>query len=301
MGVLFSPEILLLIAGHLAPSAMAAFASSAKALTRAADGTRFMEINITTFAGLEILYGALHTPWRDLGKHIAELTIHLEEDGDIRNFKAPRMHEEPQPLYHNIPLAAQLCGTLNKARRLKHLHLSAYQLSAEEYTGVVRSISSRILTHLTIHHHSPLPAIPLGLLLLAESNLTSLSLPNQYQPFPPGKSEATLVAPQSIPQKSLAHLTRLRSICAPASLILDLPAECPLEYVHVSGADIPRHHHRPLFESLGGSPRRVTRLNLPLHEENLSLGVMQEITLNLRHLVVLHVRGVASQAYYTVR
>ncbi|KAG8967541.1 hypothetical protein FRC03_009794 [Tulasnella sp. 419] len=66
-----------------------------------------------------------------------------------------------------------------------------------------------------------------------------------------------------------------------------------------SDIDIPATLHRQFFERLACSPRRITRLWLQLSPENVRLGVLQEITKNLKDLELLCIRGVVTRAYFT--
>lgn len=104
---------------------------------------------------------------------------------------------------------------------------------------------------------------------------------------------------------TVAYLPNLRTTFAPASFVLSLPSSCPLQSVSVSDKDLPKILRRRLFEKLG-EHEGVSRLSVSLLPESNSntssavLGVLHEITRNLRNLHVLEVKAIFKDAYFKV-
>lgn len=198
----------------------------------------------------------------------------------------------------------------------------------------------RTLRHISLSTSSPLSTDVLDNFLRSQPHLTDLELPNQFQAYPPEpivvsppppqkafkvvtgdgrRKRLRLTIPRSAPAShcssvpSLAKcqgtatgsaLNCLQSVHAPVSFILSLPSTSPLQSVVTTDADISRSVQRRFFEKLGehgsASGTKLTHLEVTLLERSMSLGVMQEITRNLRDLETLVVRSLVKDAYFTV-
>ncbi|KAG8904067.1 hypothetical protein FRB99_002338 [Tulasnella sp. 403] len=102
---------------------------------------------------------------------------------------------------------------------------------------------------------------------------------------------------------SAPHLSRLENIRAPVSFLLGLPPQCPLQAITISDRDVPRRVQRRLFEKLAQhgavSGAKLLHLDVRMEEHSMGLGLMQEITRNLRDIETLIIRGVVRDAYFT--
>ncbi|KAJ1311378.1 hypothetical protein OPQ81_009871 [Rhizoctonia solani] len=118
------------------------------------------------------------------------------------------------------------------------------------------------------------PTATLTEFLMTHPNIVSLSLPNQ--------SPETMV---ELGGECVPHLT---SITAPPALVACLVPERPVAHVVIS-RPVPREFMADVVESLAASSGPL--LSLCLETEQVSLGVMQEITVRLRDLRSLWVKG----------
>ncbi|KAG8922943.1 hypothetical protein FRC01_013416 [Tulasnella sp. 417] len=197
----------------------------------------------------------------------------------------------------------------------------------------------RTLRHVSLITSSPLSTNVLDKFLRSQPRLTDLELPNQFQAYPPEPIVVSLPPPQkafkvvtgdgrrkrlrlTIPRSAPASpcssvpslascqgtttasaLNCLQSVSAPVSFILSLPSTSPLQSVVTTDADISRSVQRRFFEKLGehgsASGTKLVNLEVTLQERSMSLGVMQEITRNLRELETLVVRSLVKDAYFT--
>ena len=134
------------------------------------------------------------------------------------------------------------------------------------------------LRELTLTSHVPMAA--LTEFLMTHPNLVSLSLPYQ--------STESVV---ELPAECVPHLA---SITAPPALVACLVPNRPVTYVVVSRA-VPRECMSDVVESLVASLGPVTSLGM--ETEEVTLGVMQELTFRLRELRSLWVKGRFSFKY----
>lgn len=220
-----------------------------------------------------------------------------------------------------------------------HIEVDSSSVSVDQVFPTLTS-SCRSLRHVTFYTSSPLSVDALDKFLRSQPHLTHLELPNQHQAYPPEpiviappppqkafkvvtgdgrRKRLRLAIPRPTPIShcsavpSLAKcqgtpttsgLNCLQSIRAPVSFILSLPSTSPLQSVVTTDADIPRSVQRRFFEKLGehgtASGTKLLNLEVTLQERSMSLGVMQEITRNLRELETLVVRTLVKDAYFTV-
>ncbi|GAB1518981.1 F-box-like domain-containing protein [Rhizoctonia solani] len=132
--------------------------------------------------------------------------------------------------------------------------------------------SSPTLRELALTTHVPTAA--LTEFLISHPNLVSLSLPNQ--------------SPESMVELGAECVPRLTSITAPPALVACLVPERPVVHAVIS-RPVPREFMADVIESLAASKGPL--LSLGLETEQVSLGVMQEITVRLRDLRSLWVKG----------
>ncbi|CAE6437235.1 unnamed protein product [Rhizoctonia solani] len=131
---------------------------------------------------------------------------------------------------------------------------------------------SQTLCELALTTHVPTAA--LTEFLATHPNLASISLPNQ--------------SPETVVELGGECVPRLTSITAPPALVACLVPERPVAHIVISGS-VPREFMADVIESLAASSGPV--LSLCLETEQVSLGVMQEITVRLRDLRSLWVKG----------
>ncbi|KAG9087647.1 hypothetical protein FRC06_002441 [Ceratobasidium sp. 370] len=137
---------------------------------------------------------------------------------------------------------------------------------------------SPALRSLALNSHVPTAA--LSEFLLSHPNLVDLSLPNQ-------SNESAL----ELPPESLPCLT---SVKAPPMLVACLVPNRPVTHVVIS-RPIPRAFMSDVVEGLVASLGPVTSLSI--EAEEVTLGVMQEVTVRLRELQSLGVKGRFSFGY----
>ncbi|QRV91327.1 F-box protein [Ceratobasidium sp. AG-Ba] len=128
------------------------------------------------------------------------------------------------------------------------------------------------LCSLTLTSHVPTAA--LSEFLLNHPNLVDLSLPHQ-------SNESVF----ELPPEAVPHLT---SVKAPPMLVACLVPNRPVTHVVISRA-LPRECMSAVVESLAASTGPVTSLSI--EAEEVTLGVMQEVTVRLRELRNLGVKG----------
>ncbi|CAE6521266.1 unnamed protein product [Rhizoctonia solani] len=131
---------------------------------------------------------------------------------------------------------------------------------------------SPALRELGLTYH--VPTATLTEFLMTHPNIVSLSLPNQ--------------SPETMVELGGDCIPRLTSITAPPALVACLVPERPVAHVVIS-RPVPREFMADVVESLAASSGPV--LSLCLEAEQVSLGVMQEITVRLRDLRSLWVKG----------
>lgn len=134
------------------------------------------------------------------------------------------------------------------------------------------------LRELTLTSHVPMAA--LTEFLMTHPNLVSLSLPYQ--------------STESVVELPAECVPRLASITAPPALVACLVPNRPVTHVVVSRA-VPRECMSAVVESLVASLGPVTSLGM--ETEEVTLGVMQELTFRLRELRSLWVKGRFSFKY----
>lgn len=132
--------------------------------------------------------------------------------------------------------------------------------------------SGPALRELTLTAHVPTAA--LTEFLLTHPNLVSLSLPNQ--------------STESVVELPAECVPRLTSITAPPALVACLVPNRPVTHVVIS-RQVPRPFMADVIESLAASLGPVTSLGI--ETEEVTLGVMQEVTVRLRDLRSLWVKG----------
>ncbi|CAE6399408.1 unnamed protein product [Rhizoctonia solani] len=132
--------------------------------------------------------------------------------------------------------------------------------------------SSISLCELALTAH--VPTATLTEFLISHPNLVSLSLPNQ--------------SPESMVELGGECVPRLTSITAPPALVACLVPERPVAHVVIS-RPVPREFMADVIESLAASTGPL--FTLGLETEQVSLGVIQEITVRLRDLRSLWVKG----------
>ncbi|KAH7344938.1 hypothetical protein B0J17DRAFT_21423 [Rhizoctonia solani] len=173
-----------------------------------------------------------------------------------------------------FPLAA-IAAALLAAPNLTHLAVSLPPPRNPKYytdTSPLLYACSPTLCELALTTHVPTAA--LTEFLATHPNLVSLSLPNQ--------------SPETVVELGGECVPRLTSITAPPALVACLVPERPVAHVVISGS-VPREFMADVIESLAASSGPV--LSLCLETEQVSLGVMQEITVRLRDLRSLWVKG----------
>ncbi|KAG8744902.1 hypothetical protein FRC10_009272 [Ceratobasidium sp. 414] len=134
------------------------------------------------------------------------------------------------------------------------------------------------LRSLALNSHVPTAA--LSEFLVSHPNLVDLSLPNQ------SNESAFELPPESLP--------RLTSVKAPPMLVACLVPNRPVTHVVIS-RPIPRAFMSDVVEGLVASLGPVTSLSI--EAEEVTLGVMQEVTVRLRELQSLGVKGRFSFGY----
>ncbi|KDN50114.1 hypothetical protein RSAG8_01450, partial [Rhizoctonia solani AG-8 WAC10335] len=173
-----------------------------------------------------------------------------------------------------FPLAA-IAAALLASPNLTHLAVSLLPPRDPKYyidpTPLLYACSPAI-RELALTTH--VPTATLTEFLITHPNLVSLSLANQ--------SPETMV---ELGGECVPHLT---SITAPPALVACLVPERPVAHVVIS-RPVPREFMADVIESLAASSGPV--LSLCLETEQVSLGVMQEITVRLRELRSLWVKG----------
>jgi hypothetical protein len=128
------------------------------------------------------------------------------------------------------------------------------------------------LRELTLTSHVPTAA--LTEFLLSHPNLVSLSLPNQ--------------STESVVELPAECVPCLASVTAPPALVACLVPKRPVTHVVISRA-VPRACMSDVVESLVASSGPVTSLGI--EAEEVTLGVMQEITIRLRELRSFWIKG----------
>lgn len=166
-----------------------------------------------------------------------------------------------------IPLPA-IAAALLASPNLTHLAVS---LLPFEPSPLLYACSPA-LRELTLT--ASVPTAALTEFLMMHPNLVSLSLPNQ------STDSVVELPPDCIPA--------LASITAPPALVACLVPERPVTHVIIS-RPVPRPFMADVVESLAASSGPVTSLGI--ESDQVSLGVMQEITVRLRHLRSLYVKG----------
>ncbi|EUC66754.1 F-box protein [Rhizoctonia solani AG-3 Rhs1AP] len=172
-----------------------------------------------------------------------------------------------------FPLAA-IAAALLAAPNLTHLAVSFLPPRDSYYidpTPLLYACSPSI-RELVLSTH--VPTATLTEFLITHPHLVSLSLANQ--------SPETMV---ELGGECVPHLT---SITAPPALVACLVPERPIAHVVIS-QPVPREFMADVIESLAASSGPV--LSLGLETEQVSLGVMQEITVRLRDLRSLWIKG----------
>ncbi|CAE6532824.1 unnamed protein product [Rhizoctonia solani] len=176
--------------------------------------------------------------------------------------------------YTRFPLAA-IAAALLASPNLTHLAVSLLPPHDPKHhidpTPLLYACSPSI-RELALSTH--VPTATLAEFLITHPNLVALSLANQ--------------SPETMIELGGECIPHLASITAPPALVACLVPERPVAHVVIS-QPVPRAFMADVIESLAASSGPV--LSLSLETEQVSLGVMQEITVRLRDLRNLWVKG----------
>lgn len=339
--VSLSPEILRLISINLNALDLSAFAMVSKSHLKAADARRLRSIHVTTLPQLEHVCQTILDGSRDVAAALRDWTIRIDYSGKGKGRDDARalvpLAIEGSPTVLVSPTTRLLCHALRRASHLTKLVIRVSPSSPLTLDDILPWVASASLRSLVVDTLTPLSRGALEPFLIKQSRLSHLELPGQHQSMPKEPSvvtpptrqscEATrqigprkrlrLATPSpqrpfSVPHPLLEYpsvyppgaLRHLNSVYAPASFILGLPVQCPLQCVSTSDRDLLKPVQRRLFEKLGQhgivTGITVSRLSITLGDESVGLGVIQEITRNLRELEFLTIKAFVRDAYFTV-
>lgn len=318
-----------------APSSdLAAFALVSRAFAGACDPFRLSSIRVIGLAQLSRLASVLGDRSRNVANNLKNLVVRIGPLGQGKQPELGGAHVSLDGPGGASPATRLLIRALKSARRLTKLQVEVDSSAHLDLDQVIPAVSSTSLRHLSLLSSIPLNPSVLAVLVSRQPHLVHLDLPSQTLPyrtesFIPSPSKPLKAAeirvdgrrkrlrltipdpiqtltrtPPSSPALEKTELSCLSFVRAPVSFILGLPATAPLRTVETSDDDIPRGVQRTFFEKLAQhgavSGANISKLDVTISRNSMGLGVMQEITRNLRDLEEVTVRGEVKDAYFTV-